>query len=199
MERDQILEIFWPDSPLGRKVSSLYTATHSLKRSLGRDVISNEGSLYRLRPEQPVRYDVAAFLSEVELGLGMAQGDPRRLFALLQAVEGYGGEFLPEFSADWVIERRRELEQSYLQVLTEHAAESEAHGQTERALQSLVKALAIDPLRDDLNYHYLDILGRLGRRTQVIGHYQRYVRRLADDLGLDPPDDTQRLYERIIS
>lgn len=199
VERDQILETFWPDSPLGRKVSSLYTATHSLKRSLGRDVILNEGSLYRLRPESPVRYDVSDFLSEVEIGLGMAHGDPRRLFALVQAVERYGGDFLPEYSGDWVIERRRELEQSYLQVLTEHAAESETHGQFERALQSLVKALAIDPLRDDINFRYLDILGRLGRRSQVIGHYQRYVRRLADELGLDPPETTQRLYEQIIS
>lgn len=199
VERDQILETFWPDSPIGRKVSSLYTATHSLKRSLGRDVIANEGSLYRLKPDQLVRYDVTAFTSEAEIGLGMATGDPRRLFALHQAVESYGGDFLPEFSADWVIERRRELERIYLQVLSQHAAESEAHGQLERALQSLVKALAIDPLRDDLNYQYLDALGRLGRRNQVIGHYQRYVRRLADELGLDPPEATQRLYERIIT
>ncbi len=199
VERDQILETFWPDSPLGRKVSSLYTATHSLKRSLGRDVVANEGSLYHLKPDQPVRYDVAGFTSEADIGLGMAPGDPRRLFALHQAVEGYGGDFLPEFSADWVIERRRELERIYLQVLSEHAAESEAHGQIERALQSLVKALAIDPLRDDLNYRYLDTLGKLGRRNQVIGHYQRYVRRLADELGLDPPEVTQRLYERIIT
>jgi len=199
VDRDQILETFWPDSPLGRKVSSLYTATHSLKRSLGKDVIANEGSLYRLKPDQPVRYDVASFTSEAEIALGMATGDPRRLFALHQAVEGYGGDFLPEFSADWVMERRRELERIYLHVLTEHAAESEAHGQIERALQSLVKALAIDPLRDDLNYRYLEALGRLGRRNQVIGHYQRYVHRLADELGLDPPEETQRLYERIIT
>jgi DNA-binding SARP family transcriptional activator len=84
-------------------------------------------------------------------------------------------------------------------VLTEHAAESETHGQLERALPSLVKALGIDPLRDDINFRYLDILGRLGRRSQVIGHYQEYVRRLSDELGLDPPEAIQRLYEQIIS
>ncbi len=76
---------------------------------------------------------------------------------------------------------------------------AKSHGQVERSLQSLVKALAIDPLRDDLNYRYLDVLGRLGRRNQVIAHYQRYIRRLADELGLDPPETTQRLYEQIIS
>jgi DNA-binding SARP family transcriptional activator len=199
VERDQILETFWPDSPLGRKVSSLYTAAYSLKRSLERDVIVNDGPLYRLQPDPPVRYDVAAFTSEANLALGMAVGDPRRSFALHQALKGYGGDFLPEFSADWVIERRRELERIYLRVLTEHAAESEAHGQMERALESLAKSLAIDPLRDDLNYRYLDTLGRLGRRNQVIGHYQKYVHRLTDELGLDPPEETQRLYEQIIS
>jgi LuxR family maltose regulon positive regulatory protein len=199
VERDTILEVFWPDSPVGRKVSSLYTATHSLKRSLGLDLIMNEGSLYRLRSDQPLRYDVVNFQRDAEIGMAMAVGDPRRLFALHQALVGYSGDFLPEFSADWVLDRRRELERIYLSVLSEHAAECEIHGQLENALESIGSALTIDPLRDDLNYRYLDTLGKLGRRNLVIGHYKEYVRRLADELGLDPPEKTQRLYEQIIS
>lgn len=198
VERDRILEALWPGSPAGRQVSSLYTAVHSVKMALGKESVQIDGPIYRLNSDRAIRYDVAAFEQAADVALAMAVGDPRRLFALHQALDAYKGAFLPEFTSDWALQRRRGLERTFLNVLSEHADESLSHGQPERAVDSLRQAVEIDPLRDDLNIRYLRVLGQLGRRSDVIGHYQNYVRLLADELGLDPPAEARQLYQELL-
>ena len=198
IERDRILEALWPGSPVGRQVSSLYTAVHSVKMALGKEAVQIDGPVYRLSADRAIRYDVAAFEQAADVALAMAVGDPRRLFALHQALQAYKGAFLPEFTSDWALQRRRGLERTYLTLLSEHANEALNHGQPERAVESLRRAVEIDPLRDDLNIRYLRVLGQLGRRSDVIGHYQNYVRLLADELGLDPPAEARQLYQDLL-
>jgi len=125
-------------------------------------------------------------------------GDPRRLFALTEAIHASSGPFLPEFSSEWVSERRRALEARFLRLLTAHAEEAVARGQPAQAVDSFRQALEIEPLRDDLNLRYLTLLDQLDRRNEAVGHYQRYVRRLADELGLDPPPPLRDLYTSLL-
>jgi DNA-binding SARP family transcriptional activator len=197
-ERDQLLEAFWPEVPVGRQVSSLYTAMHSLRRVLDRDVIRIDGSVYGINPECEVRYDVDEFERAADLALGMPPGDPRRFFALTEAVNIYVGVYLPEFSSEWVLVRRRMLEGRFLELLTLHAEEALVRGQALQAVSSFRQALQIEPLRDDINLHYLELLGLLNRRSEAVGHYQKYVRLLAEELGLDPPEAVRQAYARLI-
>ena len=199
VERDVLLESFWPHHPPGRQVANLHTAIYSLRRMFGRDVILHEGTAYSVNLEIPLEYDVERFERAAGVTAGLPLGDPRRMFALTEAINSYGGPLLPEFSSDWVLERRRELELRYLDLLAQHAQEAMMRDQPARALQTLRQALEIDPYRDDTNMHFLEALGRLGRRSEVVEHYQRYVRLLSDELGLDPPDEVRELYTRLIS
>jgi ATP/maltotriose-dependent transcriptional regulator MalT/DNA-binding SARP family transcriptional activator len=198
VERDVLLETFWPGIPVGRQVSSLYTAVHSIRRALGKDIIRIEGSLYSLRSVGAIFYDAGGFEHAASVATGMAPGDPRRFFALTDAVNAYAGPFLPEFASDWVLENRRVLESRFLQLLTAHADEALVHGDPQQAVQSIGLALRIEPLRDDLNLRYLELLARLQRRSEVVGHYQRYIRLLAQELGLDPPETLRQAYTRLI-
>jgi LuxR family maltose regulon positive regulatory protein len=199
VERDVLLETFWPHHPPGRQVANLHTAVYSLRRELGKNAILHDGSVYCLNAELPIEYDVNRFERAAAVAEGLPPGDPRRLFALTEAINSYGGVFLPEFSSDWVIERRRALEMRYLELLKNHAEEALVRDQPLRAVNTLRQALKIDPYRDDTNYFFLEALGRLGRRSEVVAHYQRYIRLLADELGLDPPESLRELYARLIS
>jgi DNA-binding SARP family transcriptional activator len=199
VERDVLLESFWPHHPPGRQVANLHTAIYSLRRMFGKDVILHEGTAYSVNLEIPLKYDVERFERAADVAAGLPPGDPRRMFALTEAINSYGGTLLPEFSSNWVLERRRTLELRYLDLLAQHAQEAMMRDQPARALQTLRQALEIDPYRDDTNMHFLEALGRLGRRSEVVEHYQRYVRLLADELGLDPPDEVRELYTRLIS
>jgi DNA-binding SARP family transcriptional activator len=198
VERETLLENFWPHHPPGRQVSNLHTALYSLRRLLGKDTIVHDGSAYAINPELNAVYDVDRFSRTATVAEGLPPGDPRRMFALTEAIHSYGGAFLPEFNSEWVIERRRFLELRYLDLLSYHAQEALVRDQASRAIQTLREALEIDPFRDDTNMHYLEALGRLGRRSEAVDHYQRYVRLLAEELGLDPPEEIRNLYTRLI-
>jgi DNA-binding SARP family transcriptional activator len=199
VEREMILENFWPHHPPGRQVSNLHTALYSLRRLLGKETIVHDGAAYALNPDLNTDYDVARFDRTAAVAEALPPGDPRRMFALTEAIHSYGGPFLPEFNSEWVVERRRFLELRYLDLLSLHAQEALVRDQASRAVQTLREALEIDPFRDDTNLHYLEALGRLGRRSEAVDHYQRYVRLLADELGLDPPEELRELYTRLIS
>jgi DNA-binding SARP family transcriptional activator len=198
VERETILENFWPHHPPGRQVSNLHTALYSLRRLLGKETIVHDGAAYALNPDLNTEYDVDRFDRTAAVAEGLPPGDPRRMFALTEAIHSYGGPFLPEFNSEWVVERRRFLELRYLDLLSLHAQEALVRDQASRAIHTLREALEIDPFRDDTNLHYLEALGRLGRRSEAVDHYQRYVRLLADELGLDPPQELRELYTRLI-
>jgi two-component SAPR family response regulator len=199
VERDVLLETFWPHHPPGRQVANLHTAIYSLRRALGKETIRHEGTSYVLDPDHQLDYDVEQFERAASIAENLPPGDPRRLFALTEAINSYHGAYLPEFTSDWALERRRDLEMRYLDLLAHHAEEALVRDQPHRALHTLRQALEIDPYRDDTNYQLLEALGRLGRRREVVEHYQTYIRLLADDLGLDPSEEIRNLYTRLIS
>jgi LuxR family maltose regulon positive regulatory protein len=196
VDRDLLADTFWPDFPVGRQTANLHMAIYSIRSSMGKDVVKLEGSVYRLDDALQIRYDVSEFERAVEVVRRLPPGDPRRIFALTEAVNLYKGRFLPEFFSDWIGERRRELEYTYLDVAAEHADEALLRDQPQRALDSLRFALGFDPYRDDLNERYLRALLRLGRRSDVITHYRDYRRLLKEDLGLEPAEAVAEIFER---
>jgi DNA-binding SARP family transcriptional activator len=198
IDRDVLIETFWPDYPPGRQTSNLHTAVYSLRRAVGKNTVLSDGSAYFLSSELEIEYDVGRFENAAEVAEGLPPGDPRKLFALTEAINSYIGPFMPEFSSNWVAERRRLLEMRYLDLAANYADEALLRDQPMRAVNALRVALKMDPYRDDLNLRILEVLGRLGRRSEIVSHYQRYVRLLADELGLDPPQILRDTYTRLI-
>jgi DNA-binding SARP family transcriptional activator len=198
IDRDVLIETFWPDYPPGRQTSNLHTAVYSLRRAIGKDTVLSDGSAYFLSSDFEIEYDVGRFENAAEVAEGLAPGDPRRLFALTEAINSYAGPYMPEFSSNWIVDRRRLLEMRYLDLAANYADEALLRDQPTRAVNALRVALKMDPYRDDLNLRILEVLGRLGRRSEIVAHYQRYVRLLSDELGLDPPEVVRDTYTRLI-
>ncbi len=198
IDRDVLIETFWPDYPPGRQTSNLHTAVYSLRRAIGKDTVLSDGAAYFLSSDFEIDYDVGRFENAAEVAEGLAPGDPRKLFALTEAINSYAGPYMPEFSSNWIIDRRRLLEMRYLDLAAHYADEALLRDQPTRAVNALRVALKMDPYRDDLNLRILEVLGRLGRRSEIVAHYQRYVRLLSDELGLDPPEVVRDTYTRLI-
>jgi len=196
--KDLIAELFWPDYGRGRRAANTHTAIHSIRSVIGKSAITLEDDVYSLGLGSDFSYDVDEFLRAAEVAERLSAGDPRRLFALTEAVRLYGGPFVPNSTSPWVLDRRRELEAKYLDLISALASEALVRDQPQRVLDQLRRGLAIDPLRDDFNLRYLEALARLGQVSEVSLHYQRYARLVRDELGIDPPDELRKLYARLI-
>ncbi|MBI5828163.1 MAG: tetratricopeptide repeat protein, partial [Chloroflexi bacterium] len=59
VQRDRVLDAFWPDKPPGRAVNNLYQTLFRLRRTVGESVIVLEEQVCRLPPTAGVEYDVA--------------------------------------------------------------------------------------------------------------------------------------------
>jgi len=199
VERDTLVETFWPEHSPGRQTANLHMAVYQLRQLLGKDSLALEGTSYSLSPLRGLEYDVRRFERSATIAERLPAGDPRRMFALTEAVNSYGGAFLPEFDSGWALVRRRQLQSRYLDLLITGAEESLTRNQVARAAQLLREAVAHEPLRDDLHEQLMHALHRMGRRNEIVELYQQYVRALSDDLGLDPPDRLRELYTRLIS
>ncbi len=196
--RDHILEVFWPDTTIGKQIASLYTLTHNLRDKFQQNLIMIEGGRYQVNPEIHVEYDVAEFERSVDVAKALGRGDPRRYFAYEEATQSYRGGFLVEYVSDWTVDRSRALQQIYLEILADHSEEALSIGKLREAADSLRKALEIDPYRDDLNHMYLETLGQIGHRSEIIRHYEQYTRILRDELDLPPSDEISNLYQLLL-
>jgi DNA-binding SARP family transcriptional activator len=199
VERDVLVETFWPERSPGRQTANLHMAVYQLRQLLGKDSVTLNGSAYSLQPSRALEYDVRRFERSAAIAERLPAGDPRRMFALTEAVNSYGGAFLPESDSAWVMLRRRQLQSRYIDLLIAGAGESLTRDQVARAAQLLREAVEQEPLRDDLHEQLMRALHRMGRRNEIVELYQRYVRALSEDLGLDPPDQLRDLYTRLIS
>lgn len=197
-ERDRLAEEFWPGQPPGRQAANLHMAIYSLRRALGKEGILHDGQYYSMGDGLSLQYDVAKFERAASTALRLAPGDPRRYFALTEAISSFSGRFLEHSDQDWANTRRRGLDDVFIQLTELYCDEAMQRGSARSALSSILRAIEIDPLRDELNSRYFELLGALGRRSELVASYARYVRLLSQELGLDPPMQVRDLYSRLI-
>lgn len=193
-DKDRAGSEFWPDHPPGRQTANLHMAVYSIRKALGKEAVELEGNAYRFAPPLEIQYDVREFENAVAVARKLPPADPRRFFALTEAVSLYDGDFMPEFFSNWVQERRIQLELDYLDVASELAEEAILRDQPKRALGPLREALRLDPYREDVNLRYLEVLQRLDRRTDVISHYRKYADLLRKDFEIEPADSAKAVH-----
>jgi LuxR family transcriptional regulator, maltose regulon positive regulatory protein len=196
--RDTVLQTFWPDKTAPRALSNLYQSLYRLRRGLGSELVTLEDQVVQPAPGVCLVYDAAQFEHQAQSALGLERQDLRRLGALQSAALLYTGDFLADLPVDWAAERRRALAELHLRVLANYADELLNLTRYGEAREVLARALAADPMRDDLHSRMLLCLAALGRRHEVVDHYRRYREMLRSELGLDPPNEVRALYARLI-
>ncbi len=197
--RDEVLTTFWPDMPQARAVANMHQTLYRLRRALGDEVVVLDENGFRLAPGLNLRTDVSQFEVLAQAALSFNHNDLRRLGALEAAVALYTGDYLPDIDAAWIGARRHTLADLFVRLLSDYADELLGLTRYGDARAALSRALALEPLRDDLHGRMLVCLAALGRRHEVVDHYRRYRETLRTELGLDPPAELRSLYARLIA
>lgn len=207
LERDQIIDMLWPDlTPEGgqRDFKIAYsTLCRVLEPQRGRGAPSayvlRDGTLYGLRPEADLWLDVEAF--EHLIAQGDQLFDEDRQAALdhyRQALVLYQGEYLAECRYDeWCSEERERLLTLYLQTADRLAHALVEQSDWEEAIKVCQSILVQDNCWEQAYRIMMTGYVHLGHRTQALRTYRRCVNALQKELGVAPTTATTHLYQNL--
>jgi len=198
--REQLVSLLWTDLPRPSALQTLRTTLHGLKKALGEHLIL-DGDEVNLSPAAWV--DVAAFTAGVSPAGWPAGDDPA---ALSTALALYRGDFLDGFSLpgaqafeDWAAIERERLRRLAVRGWAALAGLWEGAGDCRAALEGIERALAFNPLQEDLQREVIRLLFLAGDRPGAIQRYDELRRLLDDEMGVPPMAETRALYDAILS
>ncbi len=197
LSRDQILTLFWPDTERSSAQQTLRTMLHDIRNRLGRDNILVEKDRLSLSPE--VRVDAREFAAGLKANFS-------ELYSLADTVSLYRADFMdgftlsdsPEFD-EWVESERRNYQSLAIGGYSALSQLQESLGNFSEALETITKALSIDPFREELHRDSLRLRFLSGDRAGAIRHYESLCKLLANELGVPPMPETRAIYDQIIS
>jgi DNA-binding SARP family transcriptional activator len=138
--------------------------------------------------------------------------DTDRLDAARQGVDGVDGlhdlsswagtfhlELLPDWPDEWVTLERERLRHVELQVLDDQVAALASRGRVTDALDTALRAIRLEPLRESSHQALIRIFLESGNRSAALSHYQAFVSLLRSELGLPPDPRTTALVQSLLS
>src|SRR5262245_2821973 len=165
--RDKLAALLWGNMREGQARTNLRQTLFMLRKALATrvpDSLQIDAASVALEPAA-VTVDVTAFERLVTQGT---------LDSLAQAVDIYQGDLLQGLAVweapfeDWLMaerERLRELALEALARLLAHPSKSQA---TERAIQTAIRLLALDPLQEPAHRALMRLYARQGRRSAAL-------------------------------
>jgi DNA-binding SARP family transcriptional activator len=196
IRRQQLLALLWPDLPRPAALQTLRTTLHGLRRQLD--------AALAIQSDQ-VGLDESVWV-DVRFFEGQLNGNLQDVTALKQGLELYRGDFLEGFTLpnaqafeDWLTVTREHFRRLAMRGWTALAAWYETQGDFRHALDSLDRALALNPLQEDLQREVIRLLYIAGDRPGAIRRYDELRRMLDEEMGVPPMVETRVLYDAILT
>jgi len=195
--RDSLVALLWDSLPHEQARGALRQAIWALRRTLNAravDLLIHDGDAIALDANH-VHTDVTEFARAA------AQSD---VASLERAASLYRGAFLAGISAretpfeDWLAGERERLAQMALASLANLLALQQAGGDRDRAVQTALRLLALDPLQEDVHRTLMKLYLSLGRRGAALRQYQSCVAILERELHAEPEAETRSVYREIV-
>ncbi|HKJ03561.1 MAG TPA: BTAD domain-containing putative transcriptional regulator, partial [Longimicrobiales bacterium] len=182
--REEVLDLFWPEADREKARHALSQAMYYVRRSLGKDVIRNEGELLALNPHV-VRTDVSTFLEALDDGrpadaLDVYRGD------LLQ---GFVFDDAPDFDR-WLDGARERLRQKALQATTALSRQAEAGGDLSSAIAWAERGVSLSPFHEAPLRRLLSVLVAAAEPVRAKETLHRFQERLKEELDMEPSPET---------
>lgn len=200
--RDDIFRDFWPQPKVAIKDATdiFHVTKHKVSEVLNKRLgIPNvvELTAYKqgvyIPGDRLVRhYDVAMFTDLLQQATN--QGSERETL-LLRAVDLYKGPFLSALDAQWVIQRRHELDTMYSDALIELARINADRGDQEVTLQYFRAALKYRPEREDLHRAVIGLLAQAGEQSKAKEQLSHLKAAIYTPLGINISAETQQVLD----
>ena len=137
------------------------------------------------RPAAPADADLINFCDAIEEGRSS------------NAIEYYGGDFLPGHYEDWIVLERERLRALAADALASAATEAESRHDHDAMLIAAHQLLRLDPLREDGCRLAMRAHAGRGERAEALRAYHRCVEALHRELNVEPDAATVAVYENL--
>ncbi|HVR42215.1 MAG TPA: response regulator [Thermoanaerobaculia bacterium] len=196
--REKLAALLWSESGDEQARQSLRQTLFTLRKALNSEeeiVVSVESDRIGLDASK-VTVDVAQFGKLLEA---------KTMEARAEAVDLYRGELLEglnlaeENFESWVGLERERLREAALAAYASLLERRASEGNLDGAIQTALRLLAIDPLRESTHRTLMGLYLQQGRREAAIKQYHSCAEALRRQLEVEPDDETRRLYEEIMA
>jgi DNA-binding SARP family transcriptional activator/tetratricopeptide (TPR) repeat protein len=186
--REYLADLLWPDTPPERVRRNLSDTLYRLRQAVGEGLLTIDREKVQLNKEIKLWVDVWEFKRLID------SQDPDQL---IQAVNLYRDDLLPELYDDWILPERVGLREKYLDGLETRVEIEQAKNNLPQALTYARRLIRAEPLREHNQRTYILLLGRLNHRNEAIVHYEYLEKLLQQELGLEPMPETKAAIQAI--
>ncbi len=196
-DREKIQGLLWPDAPPRQAQASLRQTLFTLRKTL-----PGTSAAALLTTATTVALDASHLSVDVAILERHVGADTR------EALEGvaslYAGHLLEAFVVDeapfdqWIENERSRLREVALGTLERLLDLQAVAGEPERAIQTALHSLRLDPLRESTHRALMHLYAASGRRGAAVQQYRSLVSALARELGVEPDSQTKRLHDEIL-
>jgi DNA-binding SARP family transcriptional activator len=195
VQRDELLEAFWPGEDPRRTRPRLRQAVRDARRLLGTAIVG-ENECYWLD-----RAAVDVDLDELDRLLPEARtAEPEHAHALSErALMLFRGEPLADSDFAWSESELPRLRATFVDLLDQVGRHRLQAGEARRALDAAERGLDVDRLNEPLWRLAMEAESELGLREAVTERYERLRALLDERLGLEPAQETRLLHRRLLA
>ena len=186
--RERLAHLFWPDAPPDRARRNLSDALYRLRQALGDEWLVATQETIGLTPDLDVDVDLWRFEAAIRSG-DMAE--------LVQAIDLYQGDLLPEIDDDWALAPRVALHESYLDALEKVGRDAEERRELGQALHYYRRLTQADPLRESGYQGMMRTLAGQQRYREALQIYGALERTLEKSMSVRPGPASRELAARI--
>lgn len=206
IERDRLIQYFWPDVHLDSGRNSLNVAISQLRAALrphfeGIDLLPLCQNKYIFSTEIILKSDVSSFqalLSRGKMLNAEENNNPIAEAVYRQAIDAYRGDFLPEFEVqEWtsiIRDSLKELNFQSLEWLVSYYLHTE---QFRKAIRMGLLLLEMDNCMELAHRQLMYAYYKCGQRAKALKQYGKCKEALFKLLEVGPSKETNELYEII--
>lgn len=197
LDKEVIGEILWPGSSPAELKMRFKNSIYRLRRATGKDTILFEDDIYRFNRELDYEEDAETFLREFDQANGTSDPD-QKIYHYHAALKTHKGTYLPDVEHEWVLPRRQQIQQAYVELLLRLANLELENHQYEAALQSVQRLLNEDPCLEEAYRLGMLIHAAMGNRAGIVRQYEQCSTALLIEFKAQPSQQTRELYTLLI-
>jgi TolB-like protein/DNA-binding SARP family transcriptional activator len=194
--RRKLVTLLWGEAADETTLDNLRTAIFNLRKALGDSdhrIVASE--------DRDIVLDASAFEVDVLAVRRLASGSG--LAELEEAARLYTGDFLDGLSIEteeyesWRREESTRCKGQVIDALTKTMTLLAASGERERAIDSGLRILRLEPLHETASRSLMRLYAASGRRASAVELYRTLAESLKKELGVQPEAETREVYAEI--